>query len=88
MIGIRKRFAVIFDMDGLMLDTERVAMQAWKAAAAASQLDLPDDVYCSIIGLGDAECQAVLRGLRWSSVEIERVEAVASRQSSFADGDL
>jgi len=37
----RRPRAVIFDMDGLMLDTERVALVAWKEAAAS--LGLPYD---------------------------------------------
>jgi len=72
--------AVIFDMDGLMLDTERVAMQAWKGAAAANGLDLPDDVYCSLIGRPDAECRLILEGHRWTTADIDRLETEAREE--------
>ena len=36
--------AVIFDVDGTLLDTERIYMQAWKAAAAELGYVMPDAV--------------------------------------------
>ena len=36
--------AVIFDVDGTLLDTERIYMQAWKAAAAEQGYVMPDRV--------------------------------------------
>ena len=36
--------AVIFDVDGTLLDTERIYMQAWKAAAAEMGYVMPDSV--------------------------------------------
>lgn len=43
--------AVIFDMDGLLLDTERLAVDAWCEAAAALSVNLPRDVAVGTIGL-------------------------------------
>ena len=34
--------AVIFDVDGTLLDTERIYMQAWKDAAAELGYVMPD----------------------------------------------
>ena len=42
--------AVIFDMDGLMLDTERMAQSAWQTAGAERQFDFPTQVYLQAVG--------------------------------------
>ena len=42
--------AVIFDMDGLMLDTERVARKAWGQAMAEWGYELTDSFYFTIMG--------------------------------------
>lgn len=36
--------AVIFDVDGTLLNTERIYMRAWKQAGKAAGFDIPDDV--------------------------------------------
>ena len=36
--------AVIFDVDGILLDTERIYMQAWKEAAAEQGYVMPDEL--------------------------------------------
>lgn len=41
---------IIFDMDGLMLDTERVSLLTWKQAAAQLGREMPDEVYRMMIG--------------------------------------
>ena len=43
--------AVIFDMDGLVLDTESTYMIAWKRAASAMGYDFSDDFCLSLSGL-------------------------------------
>lgn len=42
--------AVIFDMDGLMIDTERMAQLAWQRAGAEFGFTLPDDLYLQAVG--------------------------------------
>lgn len=42
--------AVIFDMDGLMLDTERLAQIAWQKAGAERGFSFPVDVYLAAVG--------------------------------------
>jgi HAD superfamily hydrolase (TIGR01509 family) len=42
--------AVIFDMDGLMLDTESVAKTAWQRAAVELGYPISDDLYLSMLG--------------------------------------
>ncbi len=42
--------AVIFDMDGLMLDTEPLYRIAWKQASAECGFDLTDEIYKKLVG--------------------------------------
>lgn len=42
--------AVIFDMDGLMFDTERIAQVAWSKAAAACGYEFSDEIFRGVIG--------------------------------------
>lgn len=53
--------AAIFDMDGLLLDTERVCMQVFKQACDACQVPFLEDAYLSVIG---CNAQGVEQGLR------------------------
>jgi len=49
----RQRFrAVIFDFDGLMLDTETVEYQTWQEAFAKFDINLPIEVWGQAIGRG------------------------------------
>jgi HAD superfamily hydrolase (TIGR01509 family) len=54
--------AVIFDMDGLMLDTERVAKIAWQRAAEELGYPISDDLYLSILGRDLKDTEAILAG--------------------------
>jgi HAD superfamily hydrolase (TIGR01509 family) len=49
--------AVIFDMDGLLLDSERIARHAWKQAGMASGYNISDAMYLQVVGrtVPDAE---------------------------------
>ena len=42
--------AAIFDMDGLLLDTERVCQQAFRDACYSLSLPFLEDIYLGIIG--------------------------------------
>lgn len=52
MKGRQEIAAVIFDMDGLMFDTERIIMQAWKQAGHEFGYDIPDPALHATRGLG------------------------------------
>jgi len=57
----RKYPAVIFDLDGLILDTESIARIAWRRAAADFGFVLEDDLYEKLIGLVTPDIGEVLR---------------------------
>lgn len=58
---LRRPVAVIFDMDGLILDTEPLAVRAWGAAAATLGLDFDLALAHSMIGRNFADCSALVR---------------------------
>jgi beta-phosphoglucomutase-like phosphatase (HAD superfamily) len=55
--GIR---AVVFDMDGLMLDTEPIYKVAWQAASAELGYDLDDAFYAGFVGRPNGDCERLL----------------------------
>ena len=50
--------AVVFDMDGLLLDSERPIRDAWLRAAAALGAPLSESDYLSVVGLNHADSHA------------------------------
>jgi HAD superfamily hydrolase (TIGR01509 family) len=55
------RSGIIFDMDGLMLDTERVARIAWQEAARRAGYEMSDAVFASLIGRREVDAIGLLR---------------------------
>lgn len=53
--------AAVFDMDGLLLDTEKVCMQIFRQACATLQLPFYEDVYLSIIGQNSVAIEKTFR---------------------------
>ncbi len=50
--------AVIFDMDGLMLDTEIIYHTVWKKAARQLGYELDDALFYDLIGIRTEDCEA------------------------------
>lgn len=65
--------AVIFDMDGLMLDTERLAMQAVKTAASRFDVVVTDDIIKKLIGLNEDDAYLLLKNELNLNVGIEEM---------------
>lgn len=53
--------AVLFDMDGLMIESERALLECWREAALELGLDLDDALWLSFVGLSDRACHDILR---------------------------
>ena len=69
--------AAVFDMDGLLLDTERPARAAWLAAMASAGVVLSDADYLTLVGVSHATSSARL--LNWLGGDVERFAAVRAR---------
>lgn len=52
---------VIFDMDGLMLDTEKIYYKAGQKTADAIGMDYSFEIYSQFIGAGDVQMESTLR---------------------------
>ena len=68
--------AVVFDMDGLMLDSERAILGAFRQSASEPGAMIEDDWWLGTIGIGDAGCRDML-GRRIGAASAEALLARA-----------
>lgn len=54
--------AVIFDMDGLLVDTEKLSMRALAAAACSMGVDVPEAFRHSLTGVPTGQCRRMAGG--------------------------
>ncbi|WP_211826176.1 HAD family hydrolase [Kistimonas asteriae] len=55
--------AVLLDLDGTLIDTERFYQRIWQATAADFQIDLNDAVYQQFIGIRLTDCFQLIKTL-------------------------
>jgi HAD superfamily hydrolase (TIGR01509 family) len=53
--------AVLFDMDGLMIESERALLDCWRQAAVQLRFDLGDELWLAMVGLHERACDELLR---------------------------
>jgi HAD superfamily hydrolase (TIGR01509 family) len=71
--------AVIFDMDGLMFDTEALNMKGWKAAGKRHGYEMPDELIHSHIGANVETTKRLMRehfgdGFDFDAVRGDRID--------------
>jgi HAD superfamily hydrolase (TIGR01509 family) len=67
--------AILFDMDGLMIDTERMAQRAWQQAGAEFGFTLPDALYLQAVGRTAKATEALFRAGLGADFPFEAVYA-------------
>ena len=75
--------AIIFDMDGLMLDTERLALKAWQLAGVDFGFPISDDIFISMVGRNRRDSDCTLVEIFGSDFPIG---AVRDRYRAYLDG--
>ena len=69
--------AVVFDMDGLMLDTERIALVVWRQAAADLGFTLDDEVAGRMVGRTSATNRLMLEMHFGEALSYEALQQLA-----------
>ncbi len=63
---------LIFDMDGLMIDTEPVYRSAWRSACSALGYSLSDELFESLIGRSERDSEAIVMNAFGSDFPVRR----------------
>jgi HAD superfamily hydrolase (TIGR01509 family) len=74
-----RSFGVIFDMDGLMLDTESIAKLAWSHAFSLAGIEMTDEVFNRMIGRSKRDSGEMLRQALGADFDFEGTYAHSGR---------
>ena len=75
--------AVIFDMDGLMLDTQRMATVAWRQAVSTFGFQLTDKIILKLLGRNNEDSNEILKNEFGSEFPFEDCRILARK--TYAD---
>jgi hypothetical protein len=81
--GARSLSALVFDVDGLMIDSERVERTAWQAAAAEFGCTISDAEFATIIGVSRATARNIL-SRAWSGKPSADFDKIFARKLELA----
>jgi len=79
MVKQRKYSAVIFDLDGLMLDTESISQPAWKRAMMELGYEFDESIFPQIMGLKLEAIGEFYRGLLGQDFPFEKANELRSK---------
>ena len=82
--------SVLFDMDGLLVDTERIARDAWKYAGEKCGVIITDDFYATLIGIGkdDSEKALIQKFGPYFSLDQFKIERYNRMRTSLRDAEI
>lgn len=75
--------AVLFDMDGLMFDTETLAKRAWGRAIAEQGLEFRDEAYSRLIGRNMLDARDILIDAYGPDTPVDALHAARVRYSDL-----
>ncbi|MBS0320239.1 MAG: HAD family phosphatase [Proteobacteria bacterium] len=67
--------AVIFDMDGTLLDTERLAARAWPVAAAALNIEFDPALVDAMVGRNSRDCTVLIAARHGPAYPVAALQA-------------
>jgi HAD superfamily hydrolase (TIGR01509 family) len=65
---------IVFDMDGLMFDTERIAMDGWDYAARKLGLVIPREIQIKTLGLTEESTKQIFEDYMGNSFDFDKAE--------------
>ncbi len=72
-----KAVAVIFDMDGVLLDSQRLATEIWTVACARFGYCMTENLNLGMVGRSVADANAILRGAFGDAFPVDEVRRYA-----------
>ena len=79
--------AVIFDMDGLMYDTEPLAEKCWRKAARHSRMTMTPQTLAALRCRNSADREAYLKSIFGDRIDYKRLERVMYKELQTVIGD-